>query len=77
MERIKDILEFEKENYKMGFITSYNIINMVLDEIPGERNDIAIKLLEKRDELLKPLNDFVDELMSEIESGKELSEILK
>ena len=77
MERIKDILEFEKENYKMGFITSYNIINMILDEIPGERNDIAIKLLEKRDELLKPLNDFVDELMSEIESGKELSEILK
>ena len=61
----------------MGFITSYNIINMILDEIPGERNDIAIKLLEKRDELLKPLNDFVDELMSEIESGKELSEILK
>ena len=77
MERIKDILEFEKENYKMGFITSYNIINMILDEIPGERNDIAIKLREKRDELLKPLNDFVDELMSEIESGKELSEILK
>ena len=77
MERIKDILEFEKENYKMGFITSYNIINMILDEIPGERNDIAIKLLEKRDELLKPLNDFVDELMREIESGKELSEILK
>ena len=77
MERIKDILEFEKENYKMGFITSYNIINMILDEIPGERNGIAIKLLEKRDELLKPLNDFVDELMREIESGKELSEILK
>ena len=77
MERIKDILEFEKENYKMGFITSYNIINMILDEIPGERNDIAIKLLEKRDELLKPLNDFVDELMREIESGKELDEILK
>ena len=77
MKRIKDILEFEKENYKMGFITSYNIINMILDEIPGERNDIAIKLLEKRDELLKPLNDFVDELMREIESGKELSEILK
>ena len=61
----------------MGFITSYNIINMILDEIPGERNDIAMKLLEKRDELLKPLNDFVDELMREIESGKELSEILK
>ena len=39
--------------------------------------NLAIKLLEKRDELLKPLNDFVDELMSEIESGKELSEILK
>ena len=77
MERIKDILEFEKETYKMGFITSYNIINMILDEIPGERNDLAIKLLEKRDELLKPLNDFVDELMSEIGSGKELSEILK
>lgn len=50
---------------------------MILDEIPGERNDLAIKLLEKRDELLKPLNDFVDELMREIESGKELSEILK
>lgn len=77
MERIKDILEFEKETYKRGFITSYNIVNMILDEIPDERNDIAIKLLEKRDELLKPLNDFVDELMSEIESGKELSEILK
>ena len=77
MKRIKNILEFEKENYKMGFITSYNIINMILYEIPGERNGIAIKLLEKRDELLKPLNDFVDELMSEIESGKELSEILK
>ena len=77
MERIKDILEFEKEAYEMGFITSYDIINMILDEIPGERSDIAIKLLEKRDELLKPLNDFVDELMSEIESGKELSEILE
>ena len=77
MERIKDILEFEEENYEMGFITSYDIINMILDEIPGERSDIAIKLLEKRDELLKPLNDFVDELMREIESGKELSEILK
>ena len=77
MERIKDILEFEKETYKMGFITSYTIINMILDEIPGERNDIAIKLLEKRDEILKPLNDFVDELMKEIESGKELDEILK
>ena len=77
MERIKGILEFEEENYNMGFITSYDIINMILDEIPGERSDIAIKLLGKRDELLKPLNDFVDELMMEIESGKELSEILK
>ena len=77
MEGIKDILESEKETYKMGFITSYTITNMILDEIPGERNDIAIKLLEKRDELLKPLNDFVDELIKEIESGKELDEILK
>ena len=77
MKRIKDLLEYEKETYKMGFITSYTITNMILDEIPGERNDIAIKLREKRDELLKPLNDFVNELIREIESGKELSEILK
>lgn len=73
MGKIKSVIELAQGDYNMGFITSYDIIDMILDNIPGDKNEIALKLLEKRDELLKPLNDFTEKLMGDIVSGKDIS----
>lgn len=75
-EYIKAIINDRVGDYEMGFVTSYNIIDMIVDNIPGEDNDVAMRLLEKRDELLKPLNDFFDNLVKQVNSGKDISEIV-
>ena len=75
-EAIRSIISNTSEDYSMGFITSYDIIKFILDEIPEEDNDVVLRLLEKRDELLKPLNDFYCDIYKGITEGRELSEIV-